>query len=93
MRLLQAVVSAGLARGLSSVDEALALVERAYPGTWWFMAKGKQSEDEALFGVHLIAEGNVAGDSFGNGEGETLPAAIIAALSDALDREGRENAC
>lgn len=64
----------------TSVDAALDLVESVIPGTWWFMSRGRQHDAEPLFGVELIAEGDVSGESIGHGEGATLPEAIVNAL-------------
>jgi hypothetical protein len=69
----------------SSIDAALALVERVLPGWWYHMAKGRLSPSEPLFACALYPPG--ASDPQLDREPEeasTQPLAIIKALLTAI---------
>jgi len=61
----------------TSIDDALALVERVKPGVWWHIAKGRLTASEPLFGAELLFDDM---ESLGHGEAATAPLAILAAL-------------
>lgn len=74
----------------TSIDAALALVERMLPGCWWFFSKGKTRPTEPLFAFHIIPEGNTDGLTIGEAEAGTPPLAILAALLRALSQSGEQ---
>lgn len=73
----------------SSVDAALALVERKLPGRGIVMGLGKNSPDEPIAGAAIIFNG-LHPDSGDAGEAEvaTLPIAVLSALLRALIHQG-----
>jgi len=70
-----------------SIDAALALVERALPGAWYVLAKGRMTAAEPLYGCELLFG---ADEQLGIDAGPTAPIAIVKALVRALiAKEGR----
>lgn len=45
----------------SSIDHATRLVDRAFPGIWWFLARGRVQLDEPLYGAQLMFGQEVLG--------------------------------
>lgn len=68
----------------SSVDAALALVERLLPGWTWRVEKWTECYDAKLWGL-------ADAPGIGAGHGPTAPLAILAALLTALPHTGDEN--
>jgi len=62
----------------SSVDAALALAERQFPGVWYHAAKGKTRADEPLYGAALMFGADPIGQ--GESDGSTAIAVCIAVL-------------
>ena len=71
----------------ASINEALALAERLYPGIWWVVGKGKRTAAEPLYGAELL----FGQQTLGAGEAVSPELAIIAAIILALP-EGTVNA-
>ena len=66
----------------ASIDAAMALVEKALPGAWYTVGKGKLRDGEPLFGAHLLFG---ADELLGLGETDAnLAIAILIALFRAL---------
>lgn len=61
----------------SSIDAALALMERMLPGAFWLIGKGKTTALEKMFACQLMFGTD---EIIGEGEAETAPLAILAAL-------------
>lgn len=60
----------------TSLDEAVALLERFQPGIWWIIGKGKMTASEPDYGCQL----QFGAQTLATAEGASAPLSVIAAM-------------
>lgn len=77
----------------TSIDAALALVERVLPGAWFTFGKGRTRPDEPLYGAILFAD-DMRPDGLHPqlGEGEHEHSLVLAVLIALLKAKGPDHA-
>lgn len=70
----------------SSLDTAIALVERVRPGCEWLIDKGKLTDHKPFYGAQIMIKDGDAHDVIGEGEYNATPAiALLIALLESME--------
>jgi len=78
----------GAARPTSSIDAAVALVERKLPGCGYIIGMGRETPDEPLGACAIYSSLSGEGAELAEEEAPTLPLAVLTALLSALIAQG-----
>lgn len=73
----------------TSLPDAIAVLERAYPGIWWIIGKGKMTADEPEYGCQLQFGTNTVATAEADTAAMAVIAAMIIALPDGTMNEAR----
>lgn len=78
MRRLEFEAIAAIAKDLGSIGAAIIEAEKAYPGAFWVLGKGRVHGEEKLFGFNLMFGSD---EVIAGGEGDDAVSAIRAAVA------------